>query len=329
MPTDVTVKLDDRARLLSAALAVTRYPEHAQKRRPHGTHAHARATIKQLAPLADHPAILDLQGLLDQGAPLEALFTLIMTARPPDLTIERPPRWMPPNWGEKLRDFMDRAALSAWWKSEEAAWNSAREDAGRMFASVSFKPFLRPFVGEIMETLVFIPNITYPTDQELGLRLGRDLTCIAPPRLAWGDSPPWPYDEDPTHIYRAALTQYAKMLMIGYLRAHADVVAEASKQPIQIGDAGRAKYPTWQDQFVVLFVAGAVAIFLEDHVNKAEADAYVLIERKTNNLGVLPAVIKVLRRYLTERESGKFDTLLDFLPVFPKQLRVTTKIQSL
>jgi len=326
MPTDVTVKIDDRARLLSAALSATRYPELAQKRRPHGTHSHARSTSKQLAPFADHAAVQDLQGLLDQGAPLEALFTLIMTTRLPDLTIERPPRWMPANWGDKLRDFMQRAALTQWWQDEDGAWMKAREDAARMFESISFKPFLYPFVAE---NLVFVPNISFPTDQELGLRLGRDLVCIAPPRLAWGDSPPWPYNEDPTHVYRAALSQYAKMLMIGYLRAHADVVADASKNPIQMGDQGRIKYPTWQDQFAALFVAGAVAIFLEDHVNKAEASAYVLMERKTNNLTVLPAVIAVLRRYMNEREAGKFGSLLDFLPVFPKQLRVTTKIQAL
>lgn len=329
MSSDVTVKIDDRARLLSAALSVTRFPEQAQKRRPHGTHLHARATTKQLLALKDHAAVQDLQNLLEQGAPLEALFTLVMTSRYPDITIERPPRWMPPNWDDKLRDFAVRGGLTQWWQDEDAAWLKAREDAQRMFASITFKPFLSHFVGDIPENLVFIPNISYPTDQELGLRLGRDLIAIVPPRLAWGDSPPWPYDEDPTHVYRAALAQFAKMLMIGYLRAHADVVADAAKNPIQMGDQLRVKYPTWQDQFAALFVAAAVAIFLEDHVSKAEANAYVLIERKTNHLTVLPAVVTVLRRYMNERESGKFESLLDFLPVFPKQLRVTTKIMAL
>ncbi|PJF25297.1 MAG: hypothetical protein CUN53_13520, partial [Phototrophicales bacterium] len=91
----------------------------------------------------------------------------------------------------------------------------------------------------------------------------------------------------------------------------------------------RNRYPTWSDQFTALFVAGAAAIFLEDHVSKAEADAYVLMERKTNNLTVLPAVVTVLRRYLSEHQSGKFASFLDFLPVFPKQLKVTARFKSL
>ena len=40
-----------------------------------------------------------------------------------------------------------------------------------MFAKVAFKPFLEPFVGEVHEDLVFVPNISYPTDQEIGLRI--------------------------------------------------------------------------------------------------------------------------------------------------------------
>ncbi len=329
MPTDVIVRIDDRVRLLSTVLALTRFPEQSQQRRPHGTHLHARATIKQLAAHKDHPAVQDLQTLLDQRAPLEALFTLALAARFPDMTIDRPPRWMPAGWNENLADFYQRAELARWWAEEDAAWTKARDDAASVFAPISFKPFLQSFVGDITEGLVFIPNISYPTDQELGIRLGRDLVCIAPPRLAWGDSPPWPFNEDPAHVYRAALAQYSKLLMITYLRAHAEAVAEAAKNPLTHVDHLRSRYPTWSDQFTALFVAGAAAIFLEDHLSKAEADAYVLMERKTNNLTVLPAVIMVLRRYLSEYQSGKFASFLDFLPIFPKQLKVTARFKSL
>jgi len=78
---DVTVKLDDRVRLLSAILAVTDYPEKAQKMKPHGTHYHARATNKHLANHRSHPAVQATQSLLDQNTPLEAIFALVMLNR--------------------------------------------------------------------------------------------------------------------------------------------------------------------------------------------------------------------------------------------------------
>jgi hypothetical protein len=37
----------------------------------------------------------------------------------------------------------------------------------------------------------------------------------------------------------------------------------------------------------------------------------------------------VLRRYLSENQAGRFTSFLDFLPIFPKQLKVTARFKSL
>ena len=184
-------------------------------------------------------------------------------------------------------------------------------------------------MGAVTEQLVFIPNISYPTDQELGLRIGDTLVCIAPPRLAWGDSPPWPFDEDPAHVYRATISQYGRMLMLTFLRSHGEQIAEAAQTPLPVGDQFQVMYPTWEEQFTSVFVAAAVAIYLEDHVSKAEANAYVLVERKVRGMTVLPGAISVLRRFLSERESGRYQDFIEFLPAFPKQLRIAAKIVTL
>lgn len=159
--------------------------------------------------------------------------------------------------------------------------------------------------------------------------MGHDLICVAPPRLAWGDSPPWPFDEDPAHIYRGALTEYGRLLLLAYLRTNTGRVAEAAKTPMPVGEQFQNLHPTWEDQFITLFVAAAVAIYLEDHVNKAEASAYVLMARKAQGMTILPGTVSVLRRYLSEKASGRYESLLDFLPIFPKQLRIAKKIVTL
>lgn len=330
---DVCVKLDDRVRLMSAVLAATRYPQDEQTRHLHGTHAHARATRKHVSAFAEHDAVRTLQTLLDENSPLEAIYMLSLLLPFPDSAIDKPqrklPRWMPPGWDAQLNDFFAVSGLAEWWQGDAAAWQKSVDDATRVFENVQFKPFLQPYLGEIREQFVFIPNISYPTEHELGFRLGSDLVAIVPPRLAWGDSPPWPYDEDPAHVYRAALEQYARLLMSAYLREHAEQIAAVAKKPLPISDQFAALYPTWADQFTALFVAGAVAIYLEDHVSPAEASAYVLMARKVHGLAILPGVINVLRHYRGELETGKYKTLLDLLPNFARRLKVANRIISL
>jgi len=326
---DVSVRLDDRIRLMSAILAATDWPDKAQERQPHGTHAHSRATRKYLDPFKHHEAVQAMQSLLDEGAPLEAMFTFAVQMSWPRLDIAELPRWVPPHWNVQLRDFYEKANLAKWWKDEEIVWKNSITEAEKVFKSVAFKPFLRPFLGDITEKLVFIPNISYPTDQEIGVRHEQELWCIAPPRLAWGDSPPWPFDEDPGHIYRSALSQYGRILMLAYLRANTNRIASVTETPLPVSDQFRAKYPTWQEQFTNLFVAASSALYLEKTISKAEANAYVLMERKTNGMVILPGMVSVLRRYQNEMAGGRYKDLLDFLPVFPKQLRVANRIVTL
>lgn len=329
MTSDIIVTLDDRVRLMSALLAATRYPEQAQHKRPHGTHAHARASRKYLAPFASHEAATTLQSLLEQGAPLEALFALALMLRPPDCAIDKPPRWMPSGWNEQICDFQTCAKLAQWWQHEDAAWSKALADTRAILETMSLKPFLQPFVGEIKERFVFVPSILYPTDQELAFRLGGDLVAIIPPRLAWGDSAPWPFHEDPAHIYRAAIMAYAAPLMNAYLRANAAKLDDIAQHPLPVSDALKAAYPHWADQFSMIFTAGVVAIYLEDHVSPAEANAFILMEKKVKGLDVLPGTVSVLRRYLADVDSGRYASLFDFLPGFSRQLRVAQRIVTL
>lgn len=326
---DVTVRLDDRVRLMSAVLAVTNWPEKSQAEQPHGTHAHSRLTRKTLESFKAHPAVQGLQSLLNLGAPLEAVYTLALQLSWPELDIEKLPVWVPPRWNVQLRDFYEQAGLAKYWRDEDGPWRASIFEAQKMFQPVAFKPFLQPFLGDIQEKLVFMPNISFPTDREVGVRLDGDLTCIAPPRLAWGDSPPWPFDEDPAHIYRAALSQYGRLLILNFLRENAAAIAPVAETPLPVSDQFRAQYPGWQEQFTNLFVSAAVAMFLEEHVSKAEAKAYLLMERKTKGMHVLPGMISVLQRYLKERANGRYHTLLDFMPIFPKQLRIANRIVTL
>jgi hypothetical protein len=102
--------------------------------------------------------------------------------------------------------------------------------------------------------MVFVPNISFPTDREIGVQFGGELICIAPPPMAWGDSPPWPYDEQTMlmHSYRVSIVQFVRLKLIPYLRENAERVTEAAKTELPVNDQFRAQFPAWEDQFTEL-----------------------------------------------------------------------------
>lgn len=325
----VQVRIDDRIRLLSAVLAATRWPEAEQERKPHGTHAHARGTRKVVAEFTHHPAVHAMQVLLDKGAPLEALYTYVMRLSWPGLETDETPRWVPPRWHEQLRHFYEVCGLAAWWAEEADAWSDAVVTAETVLQRVNFHEFLQTFIGPVAETFVFFPHISYPTDAEIGLRVGAELCCIAPPRIAWGDNPPWPFNEDPAHVIRAALSQYGRLLVLAYLRQYPNVVARVAEQKLPVTEEFVARYPTFNEQFAALFVVGAVGLFLEEAVSKQEAKAYILMQTKAEGLDILPGMVSVLRRYQDGYAAGRWKDLAEYLPNFPKQLRVAKTITTL
>lgn len=330
--TAVKITLDDRLRLIGVALAGTNFPETAQQRRRHHAHAHARSTLKYLndGGYKSHPALATLQGLLDQNIPLEALFTVAMQFSPAGFDIANPPKWMPAGWNKQLWDFYNTAKIATFLKDQHTPWENAEAQAGKVFNEVHFKEFLLPFLGEVDEELVFFPNISYPADDEIGIRVNNQLIALIPPPQAWGDSPPWAYDEDTmiTHSYRGALAQYGRILLVEYLRANAAKVEEATKKELPVTDQFKALHPEWEDQFVSLFIAASVAMYLEDFVSAMEYKSYLLMEKKARGMTILPATVSVLRRYLQEY-GNKYATLADFLSVFPTQLRVAKKIVTM
>jgi hypothetical protein len=325
----IQLRVDDRVRLMSAVLSATNWPEVEQSHRRYRAHVHARNTARRARAYADHPAVHTLQTLLDQETPLEGIYTFALSLSWPDLALQTPPPWSPPHWEEQLGDFHAQTDLAGWWAEEGELWQRAHEQTAKVLAQADLYTFFKPFVGEVAEQLVLMPNISYPTESEIGVRLAQELHCIAPPRIAWGDNEPWPFDDDPGHIFRGALTEYGRLLMVSYLRQYTKEIAELTRRALPVSDDFRRTHPTWSDQLTGLFVMGAVALFLEQAVGPQEVKAYILMENRVHGVTMLPGVISVLKRYLTEYSEGHYERFIDYLPNFAKHLRVAKGMASI
>lgn len=318
---DVQVRIDDRARLLGALLAATRYPEMAQARRKHGVHAHARATRKRVAPLTAHPAALAVDVLLAQEMPVEALFALMFALDPITLRPAMMFADLPPALGEGLADFALQAGLADWWREEAESWSQSAAEAERALTGAALGPFLDGIFGPTTARLTFMPNIGLPADEEIALAAEGELIAIVPPRLAWGDSPPWPFDEDPAHVLRAAIVAYSRLRLADALRARPELFAQAAASDLSVSDKFRALYPAGPEQFAQVFSGALVAIYLEEHVSPQEASAYLLMEKRLRGLEVLPAAVSVLRDYRGGRKAGSAAALKGLLLTFADRLR--------
>lgn len=327
---DITVTIDDRIRLLSVVLAASNHPEKAQQKKRHQPHAHARSTRKYLLDNGydTHPAVQGLQTMLDRDVPLTALYTLVMMCEWQEMKIKAMPPFVPKKWNEQLWDLYQTAKMQEFWDNDNDAWQQAEIQSKHVFDNVQLHEFLTPFIGEFKEKLTFMPNLGYPADENIGIRVGNQLIAITPPPLAWGDSRPWSFDEESMYhnSYRACLYEFGRMLLHVYLQKHADKLEEASKKAIPVDDNFKAEHPTWEDQFTELFVSSIVAIYLEDHMSKGEAKSYILMEKKAHGMTILPGAVSVMRRYLQEVGGNRYNNLSEFLPIFPSQLRVAKKI---
>ena len=325
----VIIRIDDRVRLMSAVLAATNYPDKSQERKKHGTHLHARGTRKLVAEHNHHPAAHAMQYLLDQDIPLASMYSYELRLTWPGLAADEMPRWVPPRWNEHLKHFYDLTNLTKWWADEAAQWEPPMRHLREIFGKVDLYSFLEPFFGPVVETLVFMPIISYPSDQSIGLLIGGELIGIIPPPVAWGDSPPWPYKDDEALAYRAALTEYINILMSAFMSQNAELMKSLAERPLPMEDKFVAAHPTWQDQFTALFKAAVIALFLEDSVSSLEAKSFMQYMQKVEHLTAMPGIITIFRRYLDEYKAGRYPSFAEYLPSFQKHLRVVKTIAAL
>jgi hypothetical protein len=326
-PADVAVQIDDRVRLLGAALTLTDYPRLAQRALPHHAHAHARATAQFLArpELKGHAAILTLQHLLERGASLEALFTLGLLLAWPGLRINALPAWVPDGWHEQLWDFYRYSQLDLFWGKHARDWAEAGRQVEAVLTDRPLRPFLETFVGAFDQALFILPTISVPAERNLMIRTPQMLATVLPPPLAWGESPPWPYDHPNFHAHTlsAAVSGYALHLLRAYVRREVNVEEMARRYPLPLNPRFQERHAHWADQFVTLMTAALVGIFLEDHVSPQEADAYVMLTRRSGAMDELPGMMRVLRRY-QEGYGDRWANLAAFIPRIPAHLKATT-----
>src|SRR6185436_4896188 len=127
----ITVRVDDRIRMMSTLLALTTWPEQEQAMHPHGTHAHARAVRDALAHAEEHTAAMTMQDMLESGLTLDTVFSYVNVLSWPGIRARTGelPDWAPEAWSTQMRDFMHANRVTAIWDKDKKAWAEAEQQA--------------------------------------------------------------------------------------------------------------------------------------------------------------------------------------------------------
>lgn len=324
----IGVQVDDRIRLLSAVLALTTWPDQEQALRPHGVHAHARATRTALAEAEHHLAVQTMQEMLESTLTMEAIFSYAAYIEWPSLKVDDPPEHIPDQWPGQLRDFLWTYKVLDLWQRDEGAWESAQTAARSALTQAEPRAMLARLFGGLNAQLYFQPNLSYPTAETICFRDENRLICISPPPVAWGTNPPWPYDDNPADTAREAFSAYVRLLLREHLDEHPAETEAARRTRLPVPNTFLARYPDWFDQLAVLFVSGATALYMRQTFGKAEADAYTMMIQKASGFHAMPTVVDLLEQYLDAHAEGRAHDFAEYLPTFTNSFQEAEKMKK-
>ncbi|MCP4425469.1 MAG: hypothetical protein GY803_13330 [Chloroflexi bacterium] len=274
---ELKVVIDERARLVTAVLAASNWPDQEQAQETHAVHPHSKQLRQFVQPFHDYPAVVQLNAELDAGRPLSDFFAASLRSQllPEGLT----------DWKASLLDFAVQTKLSRFWAERPQPWEEARAGLETIFAQSQIMAFLGRLLGKpVPKNVVVMPTVTYPMLNPILAETADTLFFILPPAKAWGESPPWPHGEDPGW----AIAQTCWHLVGHFL---ADALAQLAE----------AKRPALQH--------AAVVLCLENDFDEAEAMAYLVRSKKEHKLPRLPLVVENLRDYLAGDGRSLIETV--------------------
>lgn len=284
----IEVSIDDRVRLAMAVLAATDWPEREQAQETHAVHQHSKQTRQFVREHRNHAAVAGLNSALADGAMLTDVFSAVLRHSWPNFRPVEPlpDRLRDSTWVNAMADFYRVTAIADFWQEHAAHWEEAKEDLVAVFAESRLVTFLNQLRQRpAARAIAVVPSIVYPMLAPVLATTASRLCLILPPAKAWGESPPWPFGEDPAWV--VAQTCW-------HLTAH----FMASDLP--------GLTPTNQ----ALLRHAAVVLCLEQEFDDAEAMAYLVRSKKEQHLPQLPGVTESLRSYLANPESRTLVSLL-------------------
>lgn len=262
----VAVELDDEVRLATAVLAASQWPELEQQKKPHAVHAHSKQARLHFSPFAHLEAVRYVNTGLDGEKPLGELVGRLLQQK------------------DELKQFKTESNSDSFWKAHEAVWTTAVSECAQIFANCPLPQLVNRMDGR-RRAVGLMPTLTFPMLNPIVIeQKDRDLILLPPPK-AWGESPPWPYSEDPIWV----VVEAAKAIVSHRLRSQEHNLGQ--KASLHLIHAG-------------------VAQCLSQTFDAFEGKAYIVRAKKEYDIQMLPKTAERLALWLEGEEDTAVSTLI-------------------
>jgi hypothetical protein len=273
----LTVKVDDRLRLVTAVLAASQWPDEEQAQLTHAVHPHAKQTRHYMIPFSDHPAVRNTNRALANDVTLTDLFSAALRCRWPKFTPAEP---LPEvsdieTWVAALADFAaDTAVVTDFWPQHKKSWQEAVKALKAILKGNHLLDFLEALQGNpLPQNIIVMPNLVYPALSPVVATAKKTTGLLLPPPKAVGESPPWPYSDGPGWVVATTCFHLVSHLFAGLL-APLDETQQATIK------------------------RAATTLCLAEVFDEFEAQAYLVRIKKEYNLPDLPDVVEKMRANL-------------------------------
>lgn len=263
----LSVAIDDRLRLITAVLAASDWPVEEQNQLTHAVHPHAKQVRQFMHAFASHPAVNGVNEALLNGVDPADLFSAAVRCSWPDFTptAELPNVLKIGEWVASLPGFTQQTAVAThFWPQHTAVWQEAQSALEKVFSNGDLLAAIGQLGDRVDTAVSLMPNLVFPALTPVVATADKAITLLLPPPKAVGESPPWPFDEDPGWVVATA----AEHLIPHLLRTDLAKLDEAER-PLAI----------------YLATAHCLATLLDDF----EAQSYLLRAKKEHNLPQLSA----------------------------------------
>lgn len=284
----LTITIDERLRLVTAVLAASNWSAEEQARLTHAVHPQAKQVRHFVQPFASHPAVKGANEALLNGVALADLFSAALRCTWPDFvpTMALPAVLKIGDWAHSLADFANETAImTRFWGQQTAVWQEAQAALEKIFAGGHLLAALGQLGGVADTAVTLMPNLVFPALAPVVATAVDRLALLLPPPKAVGESPPWPFDEDPGWVVAIAAEQLLPHLLA------ADLAQFSADQ---------------QSIATHLAAAHCLATLLDDY----EAQAYLLRAKKAHNLPQLPVLFAQLQEEVAGRNGRALTSLL-------------------
>ena len=302
----IRVEIDDRVRLTSSALLLTRFREEQSCFKHHPLND---IVFHRIENHKQHPFI-KLVNQLSENYWMDKFFAMAVSLELCDGVFVPNPELkysFPDNYGEMIQQFSQDARLNELWCQTSLLWDRVCSDCSMLLSNGNVEDFLELMFGPISQKLIVIPAPLIPPSFGFGIsNQNATYSVVGPPAISIDD------EVIPEYIYWGTLLtslvvhEFSHSLLLAE-EGHDNLVERTSHLEGSMHLSGYFPdlYSNWEGQLNEMIVRAIEILYLSEE--EGEAVAQRRMEKEIEQFGVtlIEPIFYGLKKYIGNRRVGE------------------------